>query len=54
MCADFLLLLDDGGRDFDEGIDAAEENDGGVEGGSREKPTGRGGEEEEQGSEVFP
>lgn len=38
-----------------EGTDAAEENDGGVEGGSsEEKPTARGGEEEVPGSETVP
>lgn len=52
--ADFLLLLDVAGRDFI-GTEAAEENDGGVEGGSREeKPTARGGEEEAPGSETAP
>lgn len=42
-------------RDFVEGTEAAERNDGGVEGGSREeKPTARRGEEEDPGSEVVP
>lgn len=34
MCADFLLLLEVDWRDFVEGTEAAEANDGGVEGGS--------------------
>lgn len=56
MCADFLRLLDVGWWNFVEGTEAAEEEkDGGVEGGSREvKPTVRGGEEEEPGSEAVP
>lgn len=55
MWADFLLLLEVDWSDFADGTDATETNDGGVEGGSREeKPTARGGEEEEPGSEVVP
>lgn len=55
MCADFLLLLEVDWRDFVEGTEAAEANDGGVEGGSTEaRPTARGGEEEEPGSEAVP
>lgn len=54
MWADFLLLLEAGGRGLFEGSEGAEE-DGGVEGGSREeKPTARGGEEEQPGSEAVP
>lgn len=55
MCADFLLLLEVAGRGFVEGTEDAEENDGGVEGGSKEaKPAVRGGEEEVPGSETVP